>query len=95
MIGIYRLTSWQGLSGHSELTAWLVRDYDDCISDVDAHVRSGDYFSALATQLDALTEKLPPNSDEIMQIERLVRDLLYVDSKYNIISKQVHTGYEH
>lgn len=52
-----------------------------------AHVRSGDYFSTLATVLDGVASKLPENSDEFMLLEQCVRDLLYIDDVYRIVPK--------
>lgn len=74
---------------------YFVEDGDSANEIVEAHVRSGDYLSTLATQLDALTEMLPPKSDEVIKIERCVRDLLYIDSKYEIVPKVKDTTYEH
>lgn len=84
----YKFTSMHGLSLHDDMRVWLLHDSNDSNINTDAHVRSGDYFSTLATILDDLTEKLPTNSDEVLRLERCVRDLLYVDSKYKIVAKQ-------
>lgn len=69
------------------LYGFSLNDGSDRDIDIDAHVRSGDYFSTLATILDDLTDKLPSNSDEVLRLERCVRDLLYVDGKYKIVAK--------
>lgn len=85
-----------GSLSNGKIYRWIVHDSDDGeVSDLDAHVRSGDYFSVLATQLDSLTEKLPPNSDEVSRIEGLVRDLLYIDQKYRIVSIKLLPNTEH
>lgn len=69
----------------------LVRDTDEEATDLHrelaAHVRSGDYFSTLATNLDSLCDNLPQNSDANIWLERYVRDLLYLDSHYKIVPK--------
>lgn len=55
-------------------------------TNLDAQVRSGDYFSLLATQLDTLSNKLPKTcAKEVDQIQDIIDDLLYIQSRYKLV----------
>lgn len=54
---------------------------------IQALVRSGDYFAVLATELDAICAKVQENDSAVVDIQRIVRDLLYVQSEYQITKK--------
>ena len=53
-----------------------------------AHVRSGDYFSLLATKLDEVSQQLVDNKPEqTIALQHLIDDLLYLQKHYNIVQK--------
>lgn len=54
---------------------------------IQALVRSGDYFAVLATELDAICAEVQENDTAVLDIQRIVRDLLYVQSEYQITKK--------
>lgn len=67
---------------------WLVRDGEmsrrnDHLA-LEALVRSGDYFSELATRLETLAHTTPEASPEL---ERIVSELAYLENRYCITNK--------
>lgn len=76
------------------IDGWVVRDGNpdsfetEATQDLAAHVRSGDYFSTLASNLDALTDKLSAGSSDIILLEHYVRDLMYLDKHYKIVPRK-------
>ena len=89
----YRLTPFTGLARHSHDTPQMVRDWDDTDSavmarpffnrELEAQVRSGDYFITLATTLDSLSESLPDYPTR-SKLEEIVSDLIYLYDNYDI-----------
>lgn len=56
--------------------------------ELESHIRSGDYFSLLATRLDDIASRLSSGDDlQHEEINKLVNDLLYVDSHYQLTRK--------
>lgn len=83
----YRLPIFTGLTSHGE-KALLFRD--GLISDkerleLDAEVRSGDYFVTLATRLDLLSQNVTNRYIRI-SLDKIVTDLVYMQQNY-IINK--------
>ncbi len=63
-------------------------DTDMSRLELDAHVRSGDYLSTLATTLDELSARQAAGEHiSRSEIDRIVNDLLYVGSRYTIVRK--------
>lgn len=90
--GTYAINPFSGFINHFASSLSYVCDAD--ISDtqqrrmeIDAQVRSGDYFITLATRLDALAQEGILNNDTAYEIQRLVGDLLYLQHKYDIKRK--------
>jgi len=56
--------------------------------ELESHIRSGDYFSLLATRLDDIASRLS-HSDDLQheEINKLVNDLLYIDNHYQLTRK--------
>lgn len=50
-------------------------------------IRSGDYFSALATELDNICAEVQENDVATVELQRIIRDLLYMQSEYRITKK--------
>lgn len=84
----YRLSQYDGILRHGGKSKKhkLVRDRDETVTsvkmNVDAQVRSGDYFVTLAMTLDQLAVDLP--YAERSAIEGLVSDLIYLQDTYKI-----------
>jgi hypothetical protein len=84
-----------GLPGHDLWGGLYVADGDDFLGGFDAkrlelesHIRSGDYFSMLATKLDDIATRLNQGDDlPHEEINRLVNDLLYIDRHYHLARK--------
>lgn len=81
----YRLSPFSGVLSH----AWsgktrLVRDGDRAVrQDIEAQVRSGDYFVTLATVLDGLNGQVTDYQVRA-QIEDIVSDLIHLQDNYTI-----------
>lgn len=87
---IYALTETTGsVLSHYAQRLGFVRDieHDEWLQ-LKADVSSGDYFATLATRLDELS-MLIEMSDPVTaaQLESCVKDLLYLQSNYNIHKK--------
>jgi len=82
----YRLSQYDGILQHGDKKQKFVRDRDELPAkvkmNVEAQVRSGDYFVTLAMVLDQLAEGLPHL--ERLEIERIVSDLIYLQDTYKI-----------
>jgi len=88
----YRLKTFTGLISHGWPKAALVRDTSDerpvsAKIEVDAQIRSGDYFVTLATQLDSFVRDA---SDYQIRanIEDVVSDLIYLQDNYTITKNE-------
>lgn len=56
--------------------------------ELESHIRSGDYFSLLATRLDDIASRLSHGDDlQHEEINKLVNDLLYIDNHYQLTRK--------
>lgn len=81
----YRL-SWRPLLlMHRALPTTLLADYQLPENpELDARVRSGDYFITLATVLESIATELPETS---IALNRLAKDLDYIQRHYRIVKK--------
>lgn len=82
----YQLNQYDGILRHEDKKQKFVRDRDEVSAkikmNVEAQVRSGDYFVTLAMVLDQLAAGLPHL--ERLEIERIVSDLIYLQDTYKI-----------
>jgi hypothetical protein len=82
----YQLQQFSGILRHGSRRATLVRDSDETQVntkiDIDAQVRSGDYFVTLATVLDQLARGF--DYETRARMEDLVSDLIYLQDNYAI-----------
>lgn len=88
--GAYSLSPFVwGIFGHSTQEVTTCHDGWDAYSELDAHVKSGDYFIQLATVLDALqnVQALHPEQDLSHVLDKIVRDLFYLQVHYEIRKK--------
>ena len=81
----YQLPTFTGLTTHGD-SVLLFRD--GLISDkerleLDAEVRSGDYFVTLATKLDLLSQNVT-NRYIRVSLDKIVTDLVYMQHNYTI-----------
>ncbi len=78
---------------HHDLKTWFVQDYTQPKMskeelEVTALVRSGDYFAMLATELDNISKDLARKDiDGYERLEKLIRNLLYLQHTYQITKK--------
>lgn len=86
----YQLTHLlHGLSFGDRKRGFYVADGDENAANLpdrlllESHIRSGDYFSTLATTLDDLSTRLS-RGDTVQheELDKLVNDLLYIDRRY-------------
>ena len=92
----YRLAALTGILSHTPAPVIYLEDADE-LKDIDdhlktqelkAHVRSGDYFSLLATRLDDISQALSDSSPEqTILLQHLIDNLLYLQKHYNIVAK--------
>jgi hypothetical protein len=89
----YTINPLHGFMGHlAGPTAYVCdaddRDIERRRMDIDAQIRSGDYFIMLATKLDELSQlEQIAHDDAIFEMQRIVGDLLYLQHKYEIKRK--------
>jgi hypothetical protein len=91
----YQLPVFTGLMRHDESRTLLLRDEEVqgrlvSRTEIDAQVRSGDYFVMLATILDGLINDIDEFTTRI-ELENIVSDLIYLQDNYGI-SKKEPTG---
>ena len=87
----YQLTPLSGLMNHGTGQPGLVRDMDltggehlpFVNRELEAQVRSGDYFISLATTLDGLSQNIADYPTRA-KIEDIVSDLIYLYDHYEI-----------
>lgn len=84
----YKLPTFTGLTRHGWSDISFLRDtdhtpYTTIRQEIDAQVRSGDYFVTLATMLDSLSNSI---DDHITRthLEDIVSDLIYLQDAYTI-----------
>lgn len=67
----------------------FVRDRAEAANrELDASIRSGDYFVTLATLLESIAEELPNIHSPVQPaLEKLVEDLEYAQRHYSIVKK--------
>jgi hypothetical protein len=87
----YSLSATVPWMHHNSLPVWYVADGEDVAMDrleLETHVRSGDYWSTLATRIDTISELLTDANDaERANLQRIVDELLYVERRYRLIKR--------
>lgn len=94
----YQITNFlHGLQRYDGGFVGLVNDMDETSGytdfaskrlELDAHVRSGDYFEMLATSLDALSSRLERGEKiDRSEIDHIVSELLYIDNRYTLMRR--------
>jgi hypothetical protein len=87
----YTLQPRNFLSKHTQQPLAFLRDGefdDDRNLELHAHVRSGDYFAALATRLDAISDTIDQdNHIERACLQQIADELLTLQRTYKIIPK--------
>ncbi len=87
--------------GHG-LSGWLLRDQADDTKNIpykfdkrvaDALIASGDYFEALATELDAVSQAVSKlDTSSYHKLESLINDLFYYSRTYKIVKKSAKSN---
>ena len=89
-MAIYHLRPLTSFLIHRNSQSLFVGDYDEpciCHGDLEAQIRSGDYFIMLATTLDQLGKE----SEEYQTkeaLEDIVSDLIHLHDNYTINAKE-------
>ncbi len=66
---------------------WELAEQADTHHELRAQVRSGEYFTVLATHLEQLAEGLQEQAaSEAAQLQRLAEDLFWLQPRYQILS---------
>lgn len=82
----YHASGFQGLLNHGWQRQMFVRDErEERRAQLEAQVRSGDYFITLATTIERISQQLT-DSAERASLQSLVTDLLFMQAKYKITS---------
>ena len=76
-----------GLFTHAGRRPLVVRDGEISSLELEAQVRSGDYFVTVATVLDMLGRKTDDYETKIA-LENIVSDLIYLQDNYTIIKNE-------
>jgi hypothetical protein len=80
----YHTSGFQGLLNHGWQPQMFVRDErEERRSQLEAQVRSGDYFITLATNLEQISKRLQDNPERA-SLQTIITDLLYLQTKYII-----------
>jgi hypothetical protein len=87
MTAEYQLSGFAGLLQHGWFRPKFAHDQDESYHELDAQVRSGDYFVMIATALDALSRESADYETKI-QLEALVSDLIYLQDNYTITKNE-------
>lgn len=87
---IYSINSQMFITAHSYSSVVAVEDAEDSPAKqvLAAHIKSGDYFSLLATQLDQVCQGFDGKKDggDIV-LQQIIEDLLFIQQKYKIVKK--------
>jgi hypothetical protein len=83
----YALPGFTGLLTHGWRKPKLVKDEAVPSRELEAQVRSGDYFVALATELDQLSRDATDYEVKI-KLENIVSDLIHLQDHYTITKNE-------
>lgn len=87
MNATYTLPSFTGILAHGWRRPRLVKDEAVPRRDLEALVRSGDYFVTIATELDQIGRDTADYEVKI-QLENLVSDLIHLQDNYVITKNE-------
>ena len=86
----YTLSAFRGVLSHASASAKYIEDADEQFNtqDLKAHVKSGDYFSLLATKLDEISQAINDcGPEQTIVLQQLIDNLLYLQKYYHIVPK--------
>jgi hypothetical protein len=83
----YTLSGFTGILAHGWQRPALVKDEAIPNRELEAKVRSGDYFVTVATELDRLSREATDYSVKI-ELENIVSDLIYLQDHYQITKNE-------
>lgn len=83
---LYTPTGFTGILTHGWRRPKVARDGDESDRELEALVRSGDYFVTVATKLDSLGRETSDYGVKI-GLENVVSDLIHLQDNYMIIKK--------
>lgn len=89
----YKMSHYPGIIVHGTPSTAVTMVRDEADIDMDrlellATVRSGDYLVTLATTLDIMSQLLlEANHAERDNLQKIVNDLLYLQSRYKLVKK--------
>ena len=88
---VYKINPLQGwIPGSSESLVLDSADYGVELRkelQIKALIRSGDYFEVIASEIDRISSSLESDHSAMVDLQRIVRELLYVQSEYKISEK--------
>ncbi|MDB5181846.1 MAG: hypothetical protein JWP13_609 [Candidatus Saccharibacteria bacterium] len=87
---VYQLQGFGGVIAHFPIFPTFVRDIEEDAEILrQARIRSGDYLTTLATELEQIAESLDAaKAPEAPALERIVSELIYVDRNYSITPRK-------
>jgi len=88
----YALPQRDKLLTHGRTTNFWFRDGDDTASkrrnpEIEAIAASGDAFELLASEIDRVMLTLEPNSNERLDLDAIVKVLLYLQEHHTIVRR--------
>jgi hypothetical protein len=83
---LYLPTGFTGILSHGWQRPKVARDGSEAGQELEALVRSGDYFVTVATELDSLGRETTDYGVKI-GLENVVSDLIHLQDNYTIIKK--------
>jgi hypothetical protein len=83
----YQLSGMTGLLVHGWSRPEQVRDGIEPYIELEARVRSGDYFVTIASELDQLSQDVNEYGTKV-HLENLVSDLIYLQDNFTIIKNE-------
>lgn len=86
---VYSLTLASQTLSHG-FPGWFFGDHDLSVEELElnAQVRSGDYFETLASQLDDICKDLAESDDtNYVILEAIIKNLLYLQKTHTIVKK--------
>lgn len=84
----YKLPVQGTVVTHYRSIVLMTQDQEETLRELDAYVRSGDYFITLATMLEAVLDQAEHDSSAVKpMIDKLIQDLEYLQKHYIVVKR--------